>query len=96
MENLEKSRLEEEIQALRKELREVKDLLKDLIFVASVDATETMQVTENTSAILRGEVPGGCTEAHARLRENIVGISSKWSEKETADLKRHLFGHEKG
>lgn len=83
-----------EIQELKKELEEIKRLLKDLIFVAAVDATETMQVTENTSALLRGEVPGTCKTAHFRLRERITEITDAWAEENSKDLKRHLFGHD--
>lgn len=86
--------IEKEVQELKRELEEIKKLLKDLIFVAAVDATETMQVTENTSALLRGEVPGTCKTAHFRLRERITEITDAWAEESSRDLKKHLFGHD--
>lgn len=86
--------LAREIAELKAKIKELGELIRDLIFVLAVEATETMQVTENTSAMLRGEVPSSCRTAHYRLREHIVQIASKWNKDRTADLKKHLFGHD--
>jgi hypothetical protein len=79
---------------LKTEIKELKELLADFIFLLAVESTETMQVTENTSALLRGEVPTSCKTAHFRLREHIVQIASRWNKDRTLDLKKHLFGHD--
>lgn len=83
-----------ELQTLRKSIEELKEILADLVFLLAVDSTENMQVTENTSKLLRGEVPTSCRTAHFRLREHIVQIASRWNKDRTLDLKKHLFGHE--
>ena len=83
-----------EIAELRTEIKQLSELTKDLIFVLAVEATETMQVTENTSTMLRGEVPLSCRTAHYRLREHIVQIATKWNKDRSIDLKKHLFGHD--
>ncbi len=93
MNNLEEKELIKELNKLKDELSEIKSILKELIFISAVDATETIQVTENTSKMLRGEVPEGCQVSHFRLRENIVDSASKWNEEKVKDLKKHLFGH---
>lgn len=83
----------DELRSLKEELSEIKTILRELIFIAAVDATETIQITENTSKMLRGEVPEGCQASHFRLRENIVESASRWNEEKVKDLKKHLFGH---
>lgn len=86
--------LRKELEELKDEINELKEILKDLIFLLAVDATENMQVTENTSALLRGEVPQSCKTAHFKLREHVTEIASRWNYERTRDLKKHLFGHE--
>lgn len=90
---MEEKELVEEFKKVKEELSEIKSILKELIFIAAVDATETMQVTENTSRMLRGEVPEGCQVSHFRLRENIIESVLKWNGEKVKDLKKHLFGH---
>lgn len=82
------------VESLKKEISELKELLADVVFIISVMSTEVIQQTENSSKALHGEVPAGCRSAHYRLREHIVQISSKWNRDRTADLKKHLFGHD--
>lgn len=78
---------------LKKELAEIKEILKDLIFISAVGATENIQTTENTSSLLRGEVPEGCKMSHLKIRERILEATDRWSGRESKDLKEHLFGH---
>lgn len=92
-ENFQKEILDE-LSELKKEIKELKEVLRDLVFLLAVDSSENMQVTENTSSLLRGEVPASCKTAHFRLREHITQIASKWEPDRTKDLKKHLFGHE--
>ncbi|MCX7832233.1 MAG: hypothetical protein N2440_04990 [Actinobacteria bacterium] len=87
-------KLVEELKNLRQEISELKEVLADILFILSVDSTETMQVTENTSQLLRGEVPSSCRTAHFRLREHIIQIASRWNKDRASDLRKHLFGHD--
>jgi archaellum component FlaC len=86
--------VKKELEELRDEIKELKEILKDLTFLLAVDSTENMQVTENTSALLRGEVPQSCKTAHFKLREHVTEIASRWNSERARDLKKHLFGHE--
>lgn len=86
--------LQEEIKELRNELREVKEVLSDIAYLLSLQATEVIQITENTSSMLRGEVPSSCKSAHFNLREHAAQIAVKWNSERAGDLKKHLFGHD--
>ena len=86
--------MEKELEAIRQELAEIKELLKELIYITAVGATETIQITENTSAMLRGEVPKSCSTAHLRLREDITELTDKSLPEKSSNLKKHLFGHD--
>lgn len=86
--------LVEELKCLRKEISELKEAIADMLFVLAVNSTETMQVTENTSQLLRIEVPTSCRTAHFRLREHIVKIANRWNKDRASDLRKHLFGHD--
>jgi hypothetical protein len=69
-------------------------LLKQLIFLNSIIATEVIQITENTSALLReGKVPPKCIEAHDKLRKDIIRILEETSPELVKNLREHLFGH---
>jgi hypothetical protein len=47
-------------------------LLKDLVWLNAVIATELIQITENTSAILRhGEIPESCRVEHRSLSASV-------------------------
>ena len=72
---------------------ELKAMLADLIWLDALIATELIQVTENTSAILRKTAPPeSCLKDHAELRATALAIAEKYH-KETA-LARHLGKHQ--
>ena len=72
---------------------DVKDMLADLIWLNALIATELIQVTENTSAILRNSPPpDSCLRDHQELRATALAIAEKYH-KETA-LARHLGKHQ--
>ncbi len=76
------------------EEKELANLLKKLIFISAVNAAELLQITENTSAILRkGEVPAKCLEAHQKIREEIVKIVKEVAPDEAGSLEKHLGTH---
>lgn len=59
---------------------ELLDILKDILKVNSIIATELIQLVENSSAQLRGEIPDSCKIQHMELRKDIVRIAEKWNE----------------
>jgi len=71
---------------------ELIDILKDIVKINSVIATELIQLVENSSAQLRGEIPGSCKTAHMELRKDIVRIAEKWN-KGCEVLRSHNIKH---
>ncbi|MCU0632604.1 MAG: hypothetical protein MUC66_06480 [Methanolinea sp.] len=72
---------------------EEKVMLADLIWLNAVIATELLQITENTSAILRKEPPPpSCLEDHRRLRGVAIAIAERYHP--GSGLKDHLMGHQ--
>ncbi|MCQ8894692.1 MAG: hypothetical protein NQU46_08725 [Methanolinea sp.] len=72
---------------------EEKTMLADLIWLQAVIATELIQVTENTSALLRKAAPPAtCLEEHAVLRKHALAIAEKY--RPGSGLRKHLEGHE--
>jgi len=72
---------------------ELKGMLADLIWLNALIATELIQVTENTSAILRkSPPPESCLVDHRDLRATALAIAEKYH-KETS-LARHLGKHQ--
>jgi len=72
---------------------EEKQMLKDLLWLNSVIATELIQITENTSAILRnGDVPESCRAEHNELRQRALEIADRC--KPDTMLRQHLEKHQ--
>jgi len=72
---------------------ELKSMLGDLIWLNALIATELIQVTENTSAILRkSPPPESCLNDHHELRATALALAEKYR-KDTA-LARHLGKHQ--
>jgi hypothetical protein len=72
---------------------ETESLLKDLVWLNAVIATELIQITENTSSILRKSAPpASCLADHKRLREIALSIAERCNPDVT--LRTHLTGHE--
>jgi hypothetical protein len=68
-------------------------MLKDLVWLNAVIATELIQVTENTSAILRKTPPPeNCIRQHNELRRTALAIAEKY--KPGTMLAEHLGGHQ--
>lgn len=73
--------------------KELKEMLGDLIWLNALIATELIQITENTSAILRkSPPPETCIRDHQELRATALAIAEKYHN-ETA-LARHLGKHQ--
>lgn len=55
------------------------ELLKDLVKINAVIATELIQLVENSSKQLRGDIPESCKMQHGELRKEVVELAEKWS-----------------
>ena len=68
------------------------DLLRDLVKINAIIATELIQLVENSSKQVRGEVPNTCIEQHLCLRTELIEIAEKWNK--TCDvLRAHNLKH---
>jgi hypothetical protein len=73
--------------------KETKDMLGDLIWLNAVIATELIQITENSSAILRqGPPPDSCLTEHNDLRKTALAIAEKY--RPGSMLALHLLKHQ--
>jgi len=71
------------------------DLLKDLIFINSVIATEIIKITENTSRIARDQTPPeSCLKEHKEIEKKILEICDKYIPDKVKILKKHIIKHE--
>ena len=71
---------------------ETREMLADLIWLNAVIATELIQITENTSAILRkSPPPAGCLVEHNALRATALAMADKY--RPGTVLAQHLGGH---
>jgi len=68
-------------------------MLADLIWLNAVIATELIQITENSSAILRkSSPPASCLTEHQALRNVALAMAEKY--RPGTGLARHLGGHQ--
>lgn len=73
--------------------KETKEMLADLVWLNAVIATELIQITENTSAILRkSPPPAGCLTEHHALRETALAMAEKY--RPGTMLAQHLRKHQ--
>ena len=73
--------------------QEIKEMLADLIWLNALIATELIQVTENSSAILRkSPPPESCLQEHQALRETALFMAEKY--RSGTMLSRHLKQHQ--
>ncbi|KUG20630.1 MAG: hypothetical protein KO206_07290 [Methanomicrobiaceae archaeon] len=72
---------------------ELQEMLRDLLWLNALIATELIQITENTSAISRNEPPPErCIVEHGALRSVALEIAEKYRREDM--LRRHLTGHQ--
>ena len=72
---------------------EVKEMLADLIWLNAVIATELIQITENSSAILRkSPPPASCLTEHHALRGTALAMAEKY--RPGTMLAQHLGEHQ--
>ena len=69
------------------------EMLADLVWLNAVIATELIQITENTSAILRKSAPPmTCIEEHHALRMAALAMAEKY--RPGTALVQHLTQHQ--
>jgi len=72
---------------------DIREMLADLLWLNAVVATELIQITENTSAILRkSPPPDSCLRDHNDLRATALAIAQRY--KPGTALPRHLGEHQ--
>jgi hypothetical protein len=72
---------------------EIKEMLADLIWLNALIATELIQITENTSVILRkSPPPESCSKEHNALRETALLMADKY--RPGTMLAQHLGKHQ--
>jgi hypothetical protein len=71
----------------------IREMLRDLVWLNAVIATELIQITENTSAILRQEAPPeSCRVEHAALRATALEMADRY--RPGTMLRQHLEKHQ--
>ena len=71
---------------------EISQMLRDLIKINSIIATELIQLVENSSRGLRGDIPESCKIQHNNLKKEIVEIAERWNN-DCEILKEHNLKH---
>jgi hypothetical protein len=72
---------------------ELKEMLRDLLWLNALIATELVQITENTSRILRKAAPPeSCIVEHAALRETALEIADRY--RPGTMLRQHVAEHQ--
>jgi len=69
------------------------EIMRDLIKINAVVATEMIQLVENTSRQVRGVIPEDCRAAHTALKKDVIRIAEKWN-KNCDVLRSHNLTHE--
>ena len=72
---------------------ELQSMLRDLVWLNALIATELIQVTENTSAILRkSPPPESCIQEHRHLRKVALEIAERY--RPDTGLYEHVANHQ--
>jgi uncharacterized protein YcsI (UPF0317 family) len=72
---------------------ELASLLKDMIKINAVIATELIQLVENSSRQIRGDIPESCKVQHGALKKEVVEIAEKWHP-DCEIIRKHNLDHE--
>jgi hypothetical protein len=73
--------------------KETKEMLADLIWLNALIATELIQITENSSSILRkSPPPESCLAQHHELRKTALAMAEKY--RPATVLGQHLLEHQ--
>jgi len=75
-------------------MERLEELLKDLIWLNGVIATELIRITENTASILMGrDAVSPCGPQHMKINEQIIEILEKHLPERVGILKEHVLKH---
>lgn len=69
------------------------EILKDMVKLNAIIATELIQLVENSSRQLRGDIPDSCKLQHGEIRKQVVEIAEKWND-DCAMLRQHNLKHD--
>ncbi|MHA1145544.1 MAG: hypothetical protein ACTSRW_12460 [Candidatus Helarchaeota archaeon] len=74
---------------------EITELLKELILINGIIATEIITLVENSSKIARKSdtIPPNCATAHKSLNEQILKIIEKYHGDQASILRDHITKH---
>jgi hypothetical protein len=73
--------------------KDTREMLADLIWLNAVIATELIQITENSSAILRkSPPPESCLVEHNELRKTALAMAEKY--RPGTMLGQHILKHQ--
>lgn len=73
--------------------KDTQEMLADLIWLNAVIATELIQITENTSQILRkSSPPESCIAEHHELRKTALAMAERY--RPDSVLAQHLLKHQ--
>ncbi|HII98641.1 MAG TPA: hypothetical protein HA272_05150 [Methanoregula sp.] len=73
--------------------KDTKEMLADLLWLNAVIATELIQITENTSQILRkSPPPESCLVEHHELRKTALAMAEKY--RPGTMLGQHILKHQ--
>jgi len=80
---------------VKKMNEEILEVLRDLLFINAVIATELLRITENTALIAQKpeEKVEKCINEHDRLGEKIIELVEKYRPTATKLLKTHVLKH---
>jgi hypothetical protein len=56
------------------------EILSDLVKINAIIATELIQLVENSSQQIHGEIPESCKAQHLELKTEVIEIAEKWNE----------------
>ncbi|MCP3954028.1 MAG: hypothetical protein GY697_17690 [Desulfobacterales bacterium] len=73
--------------------KEQLEILKDMVKLNAIIATELIQLVENSSQQLRGAIPDSCKTQHGELRQQVVEIAEKWNDN-CKILRQHNLKHD--
>lgn len=67
-------------------------MLRDLLWLNALIATELIQLVENSSALLRkGDIPESCLLEHAKLRAVALDIADRY--RPGTEIRQHVEKH---
>ncbi len=75
--------------------KEILEILKDLLYINAIIATELVRITENTASMAgKPETKvAKCSEEHQKLNEQIIKLVKKYKSTLANILENHVLPH---